>query len=160
MLTRNVLLPPDVKIVDMMRTNLMILDIILEENDRVVICGSVNVMDHDNMNMALMVQMTPAIMKKMSTLFQVTYAEPPIAVNYPWHCYIFKGISRNIESLAEICSLDTWCVVELAREGPGALHEIQLAANYEICLNYIFFRWYFVPYSVRTTYMVACPSEF
>jgi len=113
-LTRNVVFPQDVKIVDMMRTNLMMLDIILEENDRVVICGAVNVMDHGNNNLAIMVQMTPAIIKKMTTIFQVTFAEPAIAINYPWQCYILKGTSTSIESLAEICSLDTWYVVELA----------------------------------------------
>jgi hypothetical protein len=80
-LERNIVFPQDVKIVDVMRTNLMMLDILLEENDRLVICGSVNMMDHKNTNMALMVQMTPAIMKKVSTLFQVTFAETPLAIN-------------------------------------------------------------------------------
>jgi hypothetical protein len=88
-LTRNAVFPQDVKIVDMMRTNLMMLDIILEENDRVVICGSVNVMDHENNNLALMAQVTPAIMKKMTTIFQVTFAEPLVAFKYSWHCYTF-----------------------------------------------------------------------
>jgi hypothetical protein len=102
----------------------MIIDILLEENDRVVICGTVNVMDNENISLALMAQMTPAIMKKTSTLFQVTFAELPLAINYPWHCYIFKVTSTSIERLAEIYSRDTWYVVEVAREGSGALHEI------------------------------------
>jgi hypothetical protein len=72
--------PQDVKILDMMKANMMMLDILLEENDRLVICGSVNVMDHENETLALMVQMTPAIAKKMSTLFQVTFAEPQTAM--------------------------------------------------------------------------------
>jgi hypothetical protein len=72
-LARNDVFHQDLKMVDMMRTNLMLLDIILEENDRVVVCGSVNMMDHENTNMALMVQLTPTIMKKMATLFQVTF---------------------------------------------------------------------------------------
>jgi hypothetical protein len=100
------------------------LDILLEENDRLVICGTVNMMDHKNTNFAFMLQMTPAIMKKITTLLQVTFAEPPLAINYPWHCYIFIVTSTSIERLAEIYSRDTWSVVEVAREGSGALHEI------------------------------------
>ena len=88
-LARNGVFPPDVKVVDWIRANLMMQDIILEENDRMIICGAVNVMDHENANLSLIVQMTPAIMKKMSTLFQVTFVEPPLAINYPWHCENF-----------------------------------------------------------------------
>ena len=85
-LARNGMIPPDVKIVDLIKTNTMMTDILLEENDRLVICGSVNVMDHDKSSLALMAQMTPSLGKKMATMFQVTFAEPPLAINYPWHC--------------------------------------------------------------------------
>jgi len=78
--------PPDLKILDMMKANLMMLDILLEENDRMVICGTVNVMDHEKNSLAHMAQMTPAIAKKMTTIFQVTFIEPPLAFNYQWHC--------------------------------------------------------------------------
>jgi len=73
--------PPDVKIIDVFKANMMISDIALEENDRMVICGSVNVMDHEHSSLALMSQMTPALMKKLSTLFQVTFAKTPLALN-------------------------------------------------------------------------------
>jgi hypothetical protein len=78
--------PPDVKIVDTMKANMMMLDILLEENDRMVICGSVFMMDHEKNSLALMVQMTPAIAKKMTTVLQVTFAEPSLAISYKWHC--------------------------------------------------------------------------
>jgi len=78
---RNGAFPPDVKIIDVFKTNMMITDILLEENDRVVICGSVNVMDYEHSALALMSQMTPALMKKLSTLFQVTFAKTPLAIN-------------------------------------------------------------------------------
>jgi hypothetical protein len=84
----------------------MMTDILLEENDQLVICGSVNVMDHSKSSLALMAQMTPALGKKMATIFQVTFAEPPLAINCPEHCYIFKGTLTCIESLEEICSVD------------------------------------------------------
>jgi ABC-type arginine transport system ATPase subunit len=38
-LARNDMIPPDVKIVDWMKANIMMSDIVLEENDRMVICG-------------------------------------------------------------------------------------------------------------------------
>ena len=81
LLARNGAFPPDVKIIDVIKANMMISDILLEENDRVVICGSVNVMDNENTSLALMSQMTPALAKKMSTLFQVTFAKKPLAIN-------------------------------------------------------------------------------
>jgi len=100
------MIPPDVKIVDVIKANFMMSDVLLEENDRLVISGSVNVMDNDKSSLAFMAQMTPAIAKKMTTLFQVTFAVPPFAINYLWHCYIFKGTSTSIESIAEIFTLD------------------------------------------------------
>jgi hypothetical protein len=90
--------PPDVKIADVIKVNMMTTDIIMEENDRVVICGSVGVMDHEKNTLAHMVQYSPSVVKKMSTLFQVTCAEPPLASNYPRYCYIFKRSSTCVES--------------------------------------------------------------
>jgi phosphopantetheine adenylyltransferase len=75
--------PPETKVADLMKANMMMMDILMEENDRIVICGSTNVMDFEKNTMAHMVQMTPAIAKKMSTLFQVTFFEPPLSINYP-----------------------------------------------------------------------------
>jgi len=85
-LMRNGVYPPETKIADVIKVNMMTSDILLEENDRMVICGSVNVMDHAKNTLAHMVQMTPATVKKMTTLFQVTFSEPTLAFNYPWHC--------------------------------------------------------------------------
>jgi hypothetical protein len=99
-------IPPHVKILDTMKANMMMLDILLEENDQMIICGSVNVMDHEKNSLALMAQMTPAIAKKMTTVFQVTFAEPKSAISYPCQCYTFKGSLTYTESLAEMCSLD------------------------------------------------------
>jgi len=81
-LARNGMIPPDVKIVDVIKANFMMSDVLLEENDRLVISGSVNVMDNDKTSLAFMAQMTPAIVKKMTTIFQVTFAAPPFALNY------------------------------------------------------------------------------
>jgi phosphopantetheine adenylyltransferase len=75
--------PPELKVADLMKVNMMMMDILMEENDRIVICGSTNVVDFEKNTMAHMVQMTPAIAKKISTLFEVTFAEPPLAINYP-----------------------------------------------------------------------------
>ena len=70
---------------------MIMLDVLFEENDRLIIFGSVNVMDHAKNTMAHMSQMSPAFVKKMTTLFQVTLAEQPFSINYPEHCYIFRG---------------------------------------------------------------------
>ena len=107
--------PQDVKIVDVMRTNLMMLDIILEENDRLVVCGSVNMMDHENNNLAFMAQMTPAIMKKMSTLFQVTFTESPLAINYPWHCYIFNPLNPELNPIYLLALLGSHHFLHVSR---------------------------------------------
>jgi hypothetical protein len=70
---RNGVYPTETKIEDVFKVNMMTADILLEENDRVVICGSANMLDHEKNTLAHMVQMTPAIVKKMTTIFQVTF---------------------------------------------------------------------------------------
>jgi hypothetical protein len=68
--------PEEAKVIDMARTNLMMLDVLLEEDDRVSVCGTVNVMDHSNVTLAHMSQFSPSLVKKMTTIFQVKIAEP------------------------------------------------------------------------------------
>jgi hypothetical protein len=104
-LNRNGVIPPDVKIGDMIKMNLMMWDILLEENDRMIVCGFVNVGDLEKTSLAIMSQMSPALAKKMMTLFQVTFAEPTLAINYSWHCYNFNGTLTCIDSSAKICSI-------------------------------------------------------
>jgi hypothetical protein len=99
-------LPPDVKIEDLIKANGMTTDIMLEENDRLIICGSVSVMDHEKISMDFMLQMTPALGKKLTTLMQVTFAKPPLAINYQQHCYMFRSTSTCTEISADICSPD------------------------------------------------------
>jgi hypothetical protein len=84
----------------------MMADVLLEENDRIVICGMVNMDDHEKSSLALMAQMTPAMGKKMATIFQVTFAEPPLAINCSEHCYIFKVTLTCKGNLEEIYSVD------------------------------------------------------
>jgi hypothetical protein len=91
---RNSVYPPESKIADVFKVNMMTLDILLEENDRLVIFGSTNVLDHEKNTLAHMVQMTPAIVKKITTLIQVTFAEPPLSINYPKDCYILKVLQH------------------------------------------------------------------
>jgi len=88
---RNGVYPPESKISDVFKVNMMILDVLFEENDRLIVCGSVNVMDHAKNTMAHMAQFSPALVKKMTTVFQVTLAEQPFSINYQEHCYIFRG---------------------------------------------------------------------
>jgi hypothetical protein len=82
-LMRNSVYPTETKIEDVFKVNMMTLDILLEENDGLVIFGSTFVMDHAKNTLPHMVQMTPAVAKKITTVFQVTFAEPPLAINYP-----------------------------------------------------------------------------
>jgi len=88
-LMRNGVYPPETKIADVIKVNMMTADILLEENDRLVICGSMNVMDHEKNTLAHMIQMTPATVKKMTTLFQVTFAVPPSSS--------FTGVTTHCE---------------------------------------------------------------
>jgi hypothetical protein len=74
---RNGVYPPETKIADVIKVNMMMADILLEEDDQLVICGSMNVMDHEKNTLAHMIHYTPATVKKMTTLFQVTFAVPP-----------------------------------------------------------------------------------
>jgi len=99
-LMRNGVYPPETNIADVFKVNMMILDVLFEENDQLVICGSANVMDHAKNTLAHMVQMSPAIVKKITTVFQVTFAEPPLATNYPKHCIVFKGTVKCTEGIA------------------------------------------------------------
>jgi hypothetical protein len=80
---RFAVLPPETKFVDLIKANTMMMDILMEEKDRIVICGSTHVFDLQKLTIAHMVEVTPAIVKKISTLFQVKFAEPPLAINYP-----------------------------------------------------------------------------
>ncbi|PSN30162.1 hypothetical protein C0J52_27760 [Blattella germanica] len=59
------------KITDLMKVNLMMMDIMLEEDDRSIICGTVNVMDHKNSKLSDLSHYSPALVKKATTLFQV-----------------------------------------------------------------------------------------
>jgi hypothetical protein len=85
--------------------------------------------------------MTPSLVKKMTTIFQVTFAEPPLAINYPRHWYIFKRTSTCIESLPEICS--RW-VVEVSRAGAQHRTNYNRRQIRQKNSNYIFVRWYLI----------------
>jgi hypothetical protein len=81
MLMRNGLHNPDqVSIQSLFKTNMMMLDVMLEEDDRSIVCGTVNVMDSASVSLAHIAQFNPSLVKKMTTLFQVKITEPTKAV--------------------------------------------------------------------------------
>ena len=63
--------PERVKVVDIFKVNMMIMDVLLEEDDRAVICGTVFIIDHSNVTMSHLVQYSPSFAKKTTTLLQV-----------------------------------------------------------------------------------------
>lgn len=63
--------PEEVNTVDIFKVNMMIMDILLEEDDRSVICGIVLIIDHLNTTLKHMVQYSPSFAKKTITLLQV-----------------------------------------------------------------------------------------
>lgn len=65
--------PERVKAVDIFKANMMIMDVLLEEDDRVVICGAVFVIDHSNVTMSHLTQYSPSFAKKATTLLQEGY---------------------------------------------------------------------------------------
>lgn len=52
--------PDEVKTVDIFKVNMMIMDILLEEDDRSVVCGIVLIIDHLNTTIKHMVQYSPS----------------------------------------------------------------------------------------------------
>jgi hypothetical protein len=77
MLMRNGLHRPEkVAIIDVFKTNMMIADVLLEEDDRITVCGTVNVMDHSKATLAHISQFSPTLAKKGTVLFQVNIGEP------------------------------------------------------------------------------------
>jgi hypothetical protein len=72
--------PEQIMVTDLFKTNMMILDVLLEEDDRSIVCGSVNVMDSSKITLAHLAQFNPSLVKKMTTLFQVKITEPTKAV--------------------------------------------------------------------------------
>jgi hypothetical protein len=77
MLMRNGLYNPEkADITDVFKTNMMVTDVLLEEDDRAIVCGTVGVMDHSNMTLSHISQFSPSLVKKMTTLFQVKFGKP------------------------------------------------------------------------------------
>ncbi|PNF24411.1 Retinol-binding protein pinta [Cryptotermes secundus] len=74
--------PEEVAILNLFKTNMMLADVLLDEDDRASICGTVNVMDHSNLTMAHMSQFSPFLVKKMTTLFQDGYPIRPKGMNH------------------------------------------------------------------------------
>jgi hypothetical protein len=101
-LMRNALYSPErVKFVDVIKTNMMIVDVLLLEDDRAFICGTVNVMDHSKNTLAHMTQMSPFIAKKATTLFQVRITVP--ATGIPFSSRVVMGrIHDNTTTLHRI----------------------------------------------------------
>jgi hypothetical protein len=81
--------PDELKVADLFKAQMMIADVLLEEDDRVTVCGTVNVMDHSNTSLALVAQFSPSLAKKASTLFQVNTAKSTysLSVNY-YICFV------------------------------------------------------------------------
>jgi len=65
--------PERVKVADIFKVNMMIMDVLLEEDDRAVICGTVFIIDHSNVTMSHLVQYSPSFAKKTTTLLQEGY---------------------------------------------------------------------------------------
>ena len=63
--------PEQVKVADIFKVNMMIMDVLLEEDDRAVICGAVFIVDHSNVTMSHLVNYSPSFAKKTTTLLQV-----------------------------------------------------------------------------------------
>jgi hypothetical protein len=63
--------PNQVKVADIFKVNMMVMDVLLEEDDRAVICGTVFIIDHSNVTLSHLVQYSPSFAKKTTTLLQV-----------------------------------------------------------------------------------------
>ncbi|KDR16730.1 Alpha-tocopherol transfer protein-like, partial [Zootermopsis nevadensis] len=74
--------PDKVKIADVFKAQMMVADILLEEDDRISICGTMNVMDHSKATLTHMAQFSPSLTKKASTLFQDGYPIRPKGMNH------------------------------------------------------------------------------
>lgn len=63
--------PERVKVADIFKVNMMVMDVLLEQDDRAIICGTVFIIDHSNVTMSHLVQYSPSFAKKTTTLLQV-----------------------------------------------------------------------------------------
>lgn len=63
--------PNKIKISDVMKVNVMIMDILLEEDDTYVIKGVVGILDLADVTLGHAMQMTPSVVKKMTACSEV-----------------------------------------------------------------------------------------
>ena len=76
--------PERVKAVDIFRVNMMIMDVLLEDDDRAVICGAVFIIDYSNVTMSHLAQYSPSFAKKTTTLLQVRVHGWPVRLSLPY----------------------------------------------------------------------------
>jgi len=84
--------PEEVKLVDVAKEMMMKVDVMLEEDDRSIICGIVIILDYTNSTLAHVMQYNPSFVKKMITTFLVRIdicsVEPSLV--YPDTCYTLQ----------------------------------------------------------------------
>ncbi|KAG5672153.1 hypothetical protein PVAND_002306 [Polypedilum vanderplanki] len=62
--------PKDYNIEELMKVSMLIMDLMHEEDDQMLICGQVNIMDLKNATLAHFLVWTPQMMKKMTMIMQ------------------------------------------------------------------------------------------
>ena len=83
--------PDRVKVADIFKVNMMIMDVLLEEDDRTVINGAVIIIDHANVTMSHLVQYSPSFAKKTTTLLQVRVHVWSVRLSVP--CLVTSSLS-------------------------------------------------------------------
>ncbi|XP_069691386.1 retinol-binding protein pinta-like [Periplaneta americana] len=90
--------PEKFKLVDMFRINIMIIDVLLEEDDRSTICGTVIVLDHSRSTLTHFTQFTPSLIKRGTTLFQEGYPMRPKGLHHITTNSAFTTIFNMLKS--------------------------------------------------------------
>jgi len=91
--------PERVKAVDIFKVNMMIMDVLLEEDDRAIICGAVIIIDHSNVTMSHLAQYSLSFAKKTTTLLQVRVHVWSVRLSLPY--YVASYLSSMWQELLD-----------------------------------------------------------
>ncbi|KAG8226437.1 hypothetical protein J437_LFUL015105 [Ladona fulva] len=93
--------PSEVKVTDVFKTNMMMMETMLMDDDRLVVCGNVSVLDLSSVTLSHAAQMTPTIVKQAMISFQEAYPVRPKGVNYVHTPPAFEAIFNLFKSFSK-----------------------------------------------------------
>jgi hypothetical protein len=132
--------PEQVKVADLFKVNMMIMDVLLEEDDRAVICGTVFITDHSNVTLSHLAQYSPSFAKKTTTLLQVLVHVWSVNLLFPYP--FTSSLSSPRHALLDIISLSASSEIYLSVHCFRSNHGCQIATakNIKIWIKIIIYK--------------------